>query len=44
MLNSKFYNQADACSIGGPLSLTFSDIYIIKTERKVVEPTKPNIC
>ena len=44
MLNSKFYNQVDECSMEGPLSLIFSDIYIIKTKRKVVKPTKPKIC
>ena len=27
--------------MGGPLSVIFSDIYITKTEGKVVEPTKP---
>ena len=40
-LNSKFYKQVDGCSMGGPLSVIFSDIYMTKTERKVVEPTKP---
>ena len=41
MLNSKFYNQVGRCSMGGPLSVIFSDIYMTKTKRKVVEPTKP---
>ena len=41
MLNSKFYKQVDGCSMGGPLSVIFSDIYMTKTERKVVQPTKP---
>ena len=41
MLNSKFYKQVDVCSMEGPLSVIFSDIYMAKTERKVVEPTKP---
>ena len=41
MLNSKFYKQVDGCSMGGPLSVIFSDIYMTKTERKVVEPIKP---
>ena len=36
MLNSKFYKQVDGCSLGGPLSVIFSDIYMTKTERKVV--------
>ena len=41
MFNSKFYKQVDGCSMRGPLSVIFSDIYMTKTERKVVEPTKP---
>ena len=41
MLNSNFYKQVDGCSMGGPLSVTFSDTYMTKTERKVAEPTKP---
>ena len=41
MLNSKFYKQVDGYSMGGPLSVIFSDIYMTKTERKVVEPIKP---
>ena len=41
MLNSKFYKQVDRCPMGGPLSVIFSNIYITKTEGKVVEPTKP---
>ena len=40
MLNSKCYKQVDGFSIGGPLSVIFSDIYMTKTEKKVVEPTK----
>ena len=44
MLNSKFYNQVDECSMEGPVSLIFSVIYIIKTKRKVVKQTKPKIC
>ena len=33
----------DWCSIGAPLSVIFSYIYMTKTERKVVEQTKPQI-
>ena len=44
MINSKFYKQVDGCSMGGPLSVIFSDIYMTKTERKVFEPTKPQFC
>ena len=41
MFNSKSYKQVDGCSMAGPLSVIFSDIYMTKTERKVVQPTKP---
>ena len=40
MLNLKFYKQVDECSMGGPLSVILSNIYMTRTERKVVEPTK----
>ena len=40
MLNSKFYKQVDGCSMGGPLSVIFSDIYINKIEKNVAKPTK----
>ena len=39
MLNSKFYKQVDICSMGGPLSVIFSDIYMTKTDIKVIGPT-----
>ena len=41
MLNSKFYKQVDGCYVGGPHSVTFSNIYMTKTEKKEIEPTKP---
>ena len=47
MFTSEFYKQADGCTMGGPLSVIFSDIYIYiniymtKTERAVVNPSKP---
>ena len=41
MLNSKFYKQVDGCSMRGPLSVIFSNIYMSKRERTVVEPTIP---
>ena len=31
----------DGCTMGGPLSVTFSDIYILKMENDVVTPSKP---
>ena len=38
---SNFYKQTDDCTMGGPLSVIFSDIYMTKTEREVVNPSKP---
>ena len=29
MLNSNFYKQIDGCTMGGPLSVIFSNIYMI---------------
>ena len=31
----------DGCTMGGPLSVTFSDIYMVKMENDVVIPSKP---
>ena len=39
--NSKFCKQKDGSTIGGPLSVTFSDIYMAKMERDVVRPFNP---
>ena len=39
--NSKFCKQADGFTMGGPLSVTFSDIYMTKMERDVVHPFNP---
>ena len=44
MLNSKFYKQVDGCSMGGPQSVIFTEIYMTRTDRKVVEPTKSQFC
>ena len=41
MFNSKFYKQSDGCTMGGPLSVTFSNIYLTKLEIDKVRPTKP---
>ena len=38
--NSRFFKQVDACTIGGPLSVTFSDTYLVKMENDVVIPSK----
>ena len=41
MFTSSFYKQIDVCTMGGPLSVIFSDIYITKTEREVVNQSEP---
>ena len=40
MLNSNFYKEIDSCTMGGPLSVIFSDICMTKTE-VVVKRTYP---
>ena len=40
-INNSFYKQIDVCAMGGPLSVTFSDIFMIKMENDIVIPTKP---
>ena len=32
MLNSRFLKQVDGCNMGGPLSISFSDMFIVKME------------
>ena len=39
--NSRFFKQVDGCAMGGPQSVTFSDIYIVKMENDVAKPSKP---
>ena len=41
MFISSFYKQIDGCTMGGPHSVIFPDIYMTKTEREVVNPSKP---
>ena len=38
--NHKFYKQIDGCTMGCPLSVTFSNIYMIKMESEIVIPQK----
>ena len=38
---SRFFKQVDGCTMGGPLSVTFSDIYMVKMENDVATPSKP---
>ena len=42
--NTKFFTQIDGCTMGGPLSVTFSDIHMTRTEINVVRPEKPLFC
>ena len=42
MFNSKFYKQSGGCTMGGPwVSVTFSNIYLTKLERRKGRTTKP---
>ena len=41
MLNSNFYKQINGCTMAGPLSVIFSDIYMTKTDKEVVKPLSP---
>ena len=41
MFDGKFYKQTDGCTMGGPLSVVFSNIFMTKLEQKVVVPLKP---
>ena len=35
------YKQTDGCTMGGPLSVTFRDILMVKMKTERVVPTKP---
>ena len=39
-----FYKQTDSCTIGGPLSVTLSDICMKKMENDIVVPTTVFYC
>ena len=39
--NRRFLKQVDGCTMEGPLSVTFSDIYMVTMENNVVIPPKP---
>ena len=41
MLNSNFYKQINGCTMAGPRSVKFSDIYMTKTDKEVVKPLNP---
>ena len=40
-LSGRFLKQVDGCTMRGPLSVTFSNIYMVKMENEVVIPSKP---
>ena len=40
-LTQNFHQQTDGCTMGAPLSVTFSDIYMVKLENDIVVPLKP---
>ena len=40
-INKNFFKQTDRCAMGGPLSVTLSDIFVIKMENGIVIPMKP---
>ena len=40
-INNNFFKQTDECAVGGPLLVTFSDIFMIKMENDIAIPTKP---
>ena len=40
IFQSQFYKQTDGCRTGGPLSVTFSNIYLTKLEKYQVKPLK----
>ena len=42
MFNDSFYRQIDGCTMGGPLSVIMSNIFMTKLELAVVVPMKPN--
>ena len=41
IFNGKYFKQTDGCTMGGPLSVIFSNIYMTKLEKDVVVPMKP---
>ena len=42
--NERFFNfkQVDGCAMGKALSVTFSDIHMVKMENDIVIPSKPS--
>ena len=40
IFDSKYYKQTDGCTMGGPLSVTFSDIFMTKMEKEAISPPR----
>lgn len=40
IFNGKFYRQIDGCTMGGPLSVVFSDIFMTKMEKDALYPPR----
>ena len=38
IFNEKFFQQIDGCTMGGPLSVVFANIFMTKMEKEIVEP------
>ena len=36
IFNIKYYKETDSCTMGGPISVVFSDIYMIKLEKDAI--------
>ena len=41
MLNLNFYKQINGCTMCGPLSVIFSNIYIARTKHEIFKTTNP---
>ena len=41
IFNGRFYQQTDGCTMGGPLSVVFANIFMTKLEEDVVRPINP---
>ena len=39
--NDQLLKQVEGCTMGGPLSITFAEIYMVRMENDVVIPLKP---
>ena len=42
-LNQNLFKQTEGCSMGGPLSVTLTDIHMIRTEKRYSNTIKTHI-